>query len=166
MRRGAVVAVDLLKEGSARLKLGHKLSAEDATRFKPHIPKQWGKDLHNWLSRSVISGRVPAGELTIDGPLADFPFHKTNNGIFSLDLDVAGGRLNFHPDWPPVEKPSARLKFRGNGLGIESQGASLLGAQVGKLDASIDDFHDARLDLDGEVTGTLRGCAAWSRNHR
>jgi uncharacterized protein (TIGR02099 family) len=150
------VAVELPAEGSPRLKLGTRLSAEDATRFKPYIPRQWGKDLHDWLSRAVVSGRVPVGALTIEGPLADFPFNQTNNGVFSLDLDVAGGKLAFHPDWPAVDKMTARLKFRGNSLGIESDGASLLGARIGRIDASIKDFHDARLNLDGEVAGSLK----------
>jgi uncharacterized protein (TIGR02099 family) len=149
------VALELPKEDPVRLKLGARFAAKDATRFKPYIPAQWGKDLDRWLSRAVQAGRVPQGELAIEGPVSDFPFHKTRNGVFKLDIDVADGRLAFQPDWPVLTQLGARLKFRGNSLAIDSDGANLLGARIQQVTARFDDFHEALLVIDGKVSGEL-----------
>jgi uncharacterized protein (TIGR02099 family) len=149
------VSVFVPRDGSPVLDLNVKVMARDATRFKAYIPTVWGKDLHRWLTDSILAARVPAGELTIKGPLADFPFHKTRNGTFLLELDVADAHLKFHPDWPAVERAAARLKFEGNSLHITTEGAAMLGARISKATARFDDFRDARLIIDGDVGGDL-----------
>ncbi len=145
----------LPREGSPVMDLKARVSARDPMRLKPFIPYTWGPGLRDWLSNGLLAARVPAGEITIQGPLSDFPFAKTNNGTFALDLEVADVRLAFHPDWPTIERLGAQLKFRGNALAITSDGAAMLGARIGHVDARFDDLHAARLIIDGEVGGDL-----------
>ncbi|HSW13030.1 MAG TPA: YhdP family protein [Solimonas sp.] len=138
---------------SPRLDLDMDLAAEDVTALKPWMPQRWGDDLQQWLGRAVERGRVPRGTLAIHGPLADFPFHRRKTGEWKLDLDVAGGRLAFSPEWPAVDQLAAHLAFRGNSLHIVSESASLSGNKVDKVVADIADFHDSVLVIDGQISG-------------
>jgi len=138
---------------SPQIDLAMALSADDVTALKPYMPLHWGAPLKDWLSRAVVAGRVPRGALSIRGPLADFPFHQRRSGEWKLDLDVAGGRLAFSPDWPAVDKLAAHLAFRGNSLSITSDAASLSGNHVERVRAEIADFHEGRLRIDGRIAG-------------
>lgn len=137
---------------SAQLVLAARFSGEDVTRLKPYKPLVWGEHLRNWLDRAILAGRLPRGELKLEGRLADFPFSQ-NRGLFSLALDVADGRLAFAPDWPAAEQVVARLQFRDGGLSIDGEGGRLSGNRVGRFQAQIPEFKDAELAITGEVEG-------------
>src|SRR5581483_11982181 len=143
------------KEGSPAMDLDARFSVQDAARFKGFIPFKWGPGLHDWLDRAIQTVHMPQEQLVIKGPLADFPFHKTGNGTFALDIDVTDAQVEFHPDWPPLERLGAHLKFHGNALDIVTDGAAILGARVGHVEAKFADFHDALLVIDGDVGGDL-----------
>lgn len=137
---------------SPEIKLGARFSAADAVRLKPYMPVYWSRSLHDWLDRAIVAGRVPQGRLTLQGPLRQFPF-RDGDGLFQLDLDVADARLAYSPDWPAAEQVAAQLQFRGNGLSITSESGKLAGNRIEKLVATIADFRDAVLTIDGEVDG-------------
>jgi uncharacterized protein (TIGR02099 family) len=139
-------------DASPQIKLGATFSAKDVTRLKPYMPVTWSQNLHDWLDRAIVNGRVSQGKLAIEGELAKFPF-KDSDGIFQLDLDVADARLAYAPDWPMAEQVAARLKFLAGGLTITSDSGKLSGNRVEHLVATIADFKDAMLTIDGEVDG-------------
>lgn len=139
-------------EGSPRLKLDARFSAIDVTRLKSYAPAFWPDNLREWLRRAVVAGRAPAARLRIDGALADFPF-VDKPGTFALDVDAADATLAFAPDWPPVEKLSAHLEFRGNSLSIRGESGSVMGNRVERVLARIPDLHEAQLNITGEVQG-------------
>lgn len=142
------------REGAAPvLDLAARFSAEDVNRLKPFMPSHWGEHLREWLQRAIQAARVPRGELLIRGPLSDFPFHERDTGEWKLDLDVAGARLAYAPEWPAVDDLSARLAFRGNGLSISSESARISGNRVDSVNAEIADFREGLLLIDGEVGG-------------
>jgi uncharacterized protein (TIGR02099 family) len=134
------------------IKLGASFTAKDVTRLKPYMPVNWSQNLHDWLQRAIVNGRVSQGKLALEGELAKFPF-KDGDGRFQLDLDVADAKLAYAPDWPVAEQVSARLQFLANGLSITSESGKLSGNRVEHLVASIPDFKDAVLSIDGEVDG-------------
>ena len=133
--------------------LAARFSAENAVALKPFMPIHWGEHLRDWLQQAIRQGRVPRGDLAIRGALSDFPFDKGRAGEWKLDLDVSGANLAFAPDWPAIEDIDARLAFRGNGLTIEGDKCRLAGNRIGSVRASIADFHDSLLHIDGEVAG-------------
>ncbi|MGH8455981.1 MAG: YhdP family protein [Stenotrophobium sp.] len=141
------------EDSSPQLDLSAHFSAEDVTRAKVLIPRTWGDGLEDWLTRAIVSARVPRGDLTIRGPLADFPYAEQQTGSWKLDLDVAGARLDYLPDWPGVEGLKARLAFRGNSLSIDADAGSISGTHIRKVSARIADFHQALLQIDGVVSG-------------
>lgn len=134
------------------IRLGASFTAKDVTRLKPYMPVSWSQNLHDWLQRAIVSGRVSQGKLALEGELAKFPF-KDGDGRFQLDLDVADAKLAYAPDWPAAEQVAARLQFLANGLSISSDSGRLSGNRVEHLVASIADFKDAVLSIDGEVDG-------------
>ncbi|MFP5357663.1 MAG: YhdP family protein [Gammaproteobacteria bacterium] len=135
------------------LELDARFSARDVTRLKPFIPLRWGAPLRAWLQRAIEQGEVTRGELRIHGPLADFPYHQRQTGEWKLDLDASGLQLAYAPDWPAVTGLDAQLQFRGNGLGIESRQATVLGARAESVSARIEDFRAGQLDVQARVTG-------------
>src|SRR5207253_337322 len=54
-----------------------------------------------------------------------------------------------------IERLGAHLRFHGNALDIEADGAAMLGARIGHVNARFDDFKEARLIIDGDVGGDL-----------
>lgn len=136
---------------SPDIKLDARFSAEDVTRLKPYKPIFWNENLRNWIDRGVIAGRVPNARLRLEGNLADFPFR--DHGLFSLDLDVANGKLAYAPGWPEADQVAARLSFNGVGLTVTADGGRLSGNRIEHVVAEIPQFQDAVLEIQGEVDG-------------
>jgi uncharacterized protein (TIGR02099 family) len=148
----------LLPDDAARspeLDLAAGFSVQDVTRFKPYMPLHWGPGLHKWLERSIQRGRVPNAELTIHGPLRDFPFNEKHSGEWSLDLDAANVRLAYLPDWPVVDNIGAHLAFRGNGLAVEADRATVMGNPVQHAEAAFPDFGNHEFTVDAQVAGEI-----------
>ncbi len=139
--------------GSPVIDLAAQFSGQDVTRAKPLIPQAWGAGLRSWLDRSILAGRAPRGELVIQGPLADFPFHARPTGRWTLDLDVADIDLSYHPAWPGVSGVSAKLHFEGNSLAIESTQGTVAGNPIERVTARFPDFATGQLLIDGSVKG-------------
>jgi uncharacterized protein (TIGR02099 family) len=125
------------------------LSSDDATQVKRLMPLTWGEKTREWLGRALVKGRVPRGHLVVDGPLVPRNDDHPDGTPWTLELDVAGGTLAFHPDWPAAEDMSAHLSFRDHGLRIASQAARIDGVPVQRVDAEIGDFRDPLLTIDG-----------------
>lgn len=141
------------KGASPRIDLAASFSAEDVVALKPYMPLQWDQHLREWLDRAVVAGRVPRATLALRGPLSDFPYQERQTGEWKLELDAAGGKLAFAPDWPSVDNLSARLLFHGNGLEISSDSASISGNRVDHARARIADFRERLLVIDAAASG-------------
>lgn len=146
------------------LNLSADFAATDVNAFKPYIPKQWGIGLKNWLTRSVEAGRVARGHLQINGPLADFPFDERRSGQWNLDLEVAGGRLAYLPEWPAAENIQGQLRFTGNSLSIESKSLDIAGNRADLVRANFADFRDRLLTIDGNINGETSSFYSFLRN--
>ena len=140
-------------DSSPNLQILADFAADDVPALKPWMPKDWGAGTRDWLSRSLLHGRVARGHLQLDGPLADYPFVEKPSGHWILDLDVADGTLAYAPGWPQAEKMQAQLHFHGHGLQITSTGAQIAGNSVDHIESQIPDFRQARLTVDGSTHG-------------
>lgn len=149
---------------SPELDLTANFSAADVNALKPYMPKTWGVNLRNWLSRALETGRVPRAQLAIKGPLRDFPFDTKSSGEWKLDIDAADIRLAYAPSWPAAENVQALLRFRGNGLTIESTSAQLGGNRIEQVTARFADFRDRLLTIDGVVAGETAAFYNFLRN--
>jgi uncharacterized protein (TIGR02099 family) len=138
---------------SPEIDLAAQFLSEDVTRAKTLMPSDWSSGLRTWLDRSIVRGRAPKAELTIKGPLADFPFVERDTGAWRLDIDAQDVELAYHPDWPAVENLAAALVFRGTSLGIESTQGTVSGNAIRSVAARFPDFRTGQLLIDGTVTG-------------
>jgi uncharacterized protein (TIGR02099 family) len=139
--------------GAPVLDLQAQFSSDDVTRAKPLMPTRWGAGLRSWLDRSIVAGRAPRANLVIQGPLADFPYHKNPTGRWSLDIDASDVELSYHPDWPGVGDLAARLHFEGNSLAIETTRGTVAGNALEKATARFPDFATGQLLIDGVTRG-------------
>lgn len=139
--------------GSPVMDLTAQFSAEDAMRAKPLMPQHWSPGLRNWLDRAIVKARAPRATLVIQGPLADFPFHKERSGRWALDIDAADVELAYHPDWPAVNDLDAQLHFEGSSLAIESRQGTIAGNPIEAVTARFPDFGTGQLLIDGTVRG-------------
>lgn len=127
-------------------------SAEDVTRLKPLMPLHWGDNLRSWLGYAIQAGRIPGGQLRMQGPLRAFPFREVP-GRFTVDFDVADGRLAYGRDWPALSEISGRLHFTGTSLRFEGDSGRAYGARLRNVKAGIAEFRDAELLVDGIADG-------------
>lgn len=139
--------------GSPVMDLAAQFAAEDATRAKPLMPQAWSPGLRSWLDRAIVQARAPRATLVIQGPLADFPFHKNPSGRWALDIEAADVELAYHPDWPAVNDLDAQLHFEGSSLAIESTQGAIVGNPIETVTARFPDFGTGQLLIDGTVRG-------------
>lgn len=104
---------------SPQLDLDLRLDAESVAAAHPYWPTVWPESLRDWLRLAILEGSVTAGQLRIDGDLADFPYGDRPTGQWQLDLPVRGGSLKFAPEWPALTAMEARVRFAGNRLTAE-----------------------------------------------
>ena len=145
--------LQLPADAPPNLKLQARFDVADVAALKPLMPLRWGQPLKDWLDRAVVRGRVSNAQLDIDGPVADFPFHKNPSGTWALRLPVSGARLEYHRDWPGIDQLAATIQFVGNGLGFTAQRGLINGVAVPSASGSIVDFSESPLVIDGKAVG-------------
>jgi uncharacterized protein (TIGR02099 family) len=146
--------LDLHDDGRPpHLKLDLDLQSEAAAALKPWMPKNWGPNSRAWLERAIRQARVTGGHLSLDAALTPRDAGQRPTVPWRLTLDVEDAELAFAPDWPAAVGGRARLEFHDGGLDIRADGGAISGLAVGRLSATIADFHDATLALDADFHG-------------
>lgn len=139
-------------EGDPRIELDSQWSSDDVLPLKAAMPLRWRESLRDWLDSAVRAGRVSSGRLKLAAHFAEFG-HKRIPAGFALDMQVAGGRLAFQPDWPQAEDLEALVSIHGNGLKVTADRGSLGGVELERLSAAIADFRDRQLHIEGRASG-------------
>ena len=140
---------------SPQIDLALALEAGDLRDAKRYMPRRWPASLRDWLQRAIVAGRVPQAQLTIRGPLADFPYHRRPTGEWKLDLDTVGAALDYAPQWPGLRDVTARLVFSGHRLDIGVGAATAAGLKLRQARAVFEDFDDHLLKIDATIDGDL-----------
>lgn len=109
-----------------------------------------------WLDRSIVDGRVPAGSAIVRGPLRDFPFHETHTGHFEVSFGVEEAYLDYREDWPPLEHALADVRFHNNRLEISHGEAYLYENRLSDVVVTIESLRPiSPLTIRGQATGPL-----------
>lgn len=143
------------KESAPLLDLRATFAAQDVNDARAYMPRRWPASLKSWLAQGIVAARVSKGELSIRGPITDFPFHKHPTGAWRLDLDAADAELNYAPGWPHIRDIRAHLLFQGNSLVITADQADIGGNRVVSAEVRFDDFDERLLAVSGAVEGEL-----------
>ena len=72
-----------------------------------------------WLRRSLVSGRLEAGKIWLDGDLDDWPF-RGERGSFRAELPVHDAELDYTPGWPKASSVSGLIKIHNDQLAFDA----------------------------------------------
>ena len=165
------------KEGMTRQSFGHldlqaKIQRLDARALHRYLPTQMPVQGRRYLRDALQGGQFNQAKLVIQGPLDNFPFVKTNDGVFTINAPFQQAAFQYAPtpaqplmtprkeapSWPALQQLSGELQVHRNRLWIKSASARL-GAggimQVPKLDVQIHDLADIVVEVNASLKGGL-----------
>jgi len=109
-----------------------------------------------WLDRGIVDGVVTSGSALVRGPLNDFPFDKTRNGMFEVLFHSDNITIDYAPGWPRLTKVAAEVLFRHNGLDVLVDRGMIFDSLLNQTHGRIADFDDSTFELKGSVQGALQ----------
>ncbi|HXK57032.1 MAG TPA: DUF3971 domain-containing protein, partial [Gammaproteobacteria bacterium] len=108
-----------------------------------------------WLDRGIVDGKVTSGSALVRGPLRDFPFHKTQNGIFEVFFHTENMTIDYSPGWPRLTDVAAEVRFLQNGFDVLIERGMIFDSRLNPTQGRIADFGYAPFELKGSVQGAL-----------
>ncbi|WP_237386530.1 AsmA2 domain-containing protein YhdP [Xenorhabdus sp. Sc-CR9] len=118
-----------------------------------YFPKPlMGEALTDYLTESLIEGKVDKATLIFHGNPHDFPF-KQNNGQFQVFVPLHNATFQYQPDWPALLDLDIDLNFQNNGLWMQTQKARLGRVDAHQVSAVIPDYGQDKLFIDAELSG-------------
>ncbi|WP_338884218.1 AsmA2 domain-containing protein YhdP [Xenorhabdus sp. TH1] len=118
-----------------------------------YFPKPlMGESLTDYLTASLIKGKVDNATLIFHGDPHDFPF-KQNNGQFQVFVPLRHATFQYQPDWPALFDLNIDLNFQNNGLWMLAQKAQLGKVGATHVSAVIPDYGKHKLFIDAALSG-------------
>jgi len=129
----------------------------DSTKTSRYLPVGiMGKEVVDWIDRSIGSGRVPSGSVIVRGPLTDFPYAEKSTGRFEVFFQAENLNLDYWPEWPALKSISANVRFLNNRFDVWVKKAKILDSQVTSAHGQIQDLAlTSPFELQGRVEGPL-----------
>ncbi len=140
-------------KGPGLVDLTGTIERAEAGSVARYLPLSVARQVRDWLSAALHTGRASAGHFRLRGDLADFPYRDPATGEFHVDAQVRGATLAYSPGWPAIERFDGRLEFERAGMLIAMKSGAVLGARLGETTATIADFRDAILRVEGGADG-------------
>ena len=128
----------------------------DITAALGYLPLREDSRLRQWLTRSVVSGKMLSGDLLLRGHLGDFPFRR-REGRFAALVNAEDVTLDYSEKWPPIDGLSGEVEFDGPEMVLRTTGGQMFDATFADATARIPDIRAAekRLLIDGKVAGHM-----------
>jgi len=141
--------------GPGTVNLSAALTRGDARAVWRYMPHAVGEGARNWLHSSLLAGKSPEARLVLRGNLADFPFLDKSKGQFLVTVKARDVVLDYGKGWPRIDGISGDLRFEGNGMIVDAQQGTILGAKLTKTRAEIPDFDlpISNLSVKGQADG-------------
>ncbi|OTA19267.1 TIGR02099 family protein [Xenorhabdus beddingii] len=111
-----------------------------------------GNALTNYLTASLVKGKVENATLIFQGNPHDFPF-KHNNGQFQIAVPLRHATFQYQPDWPALFDLDIDLNFQNNGLQMQAAKVRLGKVDVTRVSAVIPDYGKQKLLIDAKLSG-------------
>ncbi|MDN5752601.1 MAG: TIGR02099 family protein [Nitrosospira sp.] len=145
-----------MPDGPGVIDLVSHLTRADARYVLRYMPI--GVDRLDRLAESIVGGEITDARLHLKGDLAEFPFARTDTGIFRLHVKVAGIALDNIPGWPRIDDISGNLQFHGSRMKFDASQANISGTRLSKATLHIADItaSNAILKSEGEMSGSTR----------
>ncbi|MEP7205524.1 MAG: YhdP family protein [Casimicrobiaceae bacterium] len=142
-----------LPNGPGELDLDVALMRVNAEALPRYLPTFLRPTLREWLVRAIKPGKIDEGRLKVKGDLANFPFVDDRQGTFAIALKGRGFGLDYSSRWPALSDVDGEVHFNGTGLRIDAARGAIYGVTIGNTTASIPDFRDPVLQVEGEASG-------------
>ncbi|NJD89668.1 MAG: TIGR02099 family protein [Betaproteobacteria bacterium] len=111
----------------------------------------------DWLDKAVQGGDVSDGRFELKGDLWHFPFRDGSKGRFAVEASIDGGRLQYHPAWPAVERVRGAIRFENARMEITAREAWVYASRARSARAVIADLGEhppvLQIDADMDTTG-------------
>lgn len=142
--------------GPGRAKLSAHLTRANVAAVWRYVPSSVPASVRVWLQRALTGGIATDATLSLDGDLAEFPFHAGAAGTFAVDVRTRDATLAYADGWPSLTGIDANLRFAGTGLTIDVAHAEVRGAQITRAHAVIRDLSERNplLSMSGAATGS------------
>ncbi|MGD8498691.1 MAG: DUF3971 domain-containing protein, partial [Chromatiales bacterium] len=124
-------------------------------RAYQYLPFTLPRDVDQWLRESIVSGRVPEGQLLFHGNVADFPFDR-GQGVFEARFELEDLELAYHPEWPRMTALDGAVVFRNDSFLANLRSGSAYRLLVDRARVEIPDFDDAHVRVDVSTQGPLQ----------
>ncbi|MGL4668857.1 MAG: YhdP family protein [Saezia sp.] len=114
-----------------------KLLNGQAAAVSRYLPNSIQPKVRTYLQAALISGEVPEATVTIHGPLADFPYHFKNTGVFLIKGSVQNATYDFAPSviqpklqapWQVLDKVNGEMEITGRGMVIRNASGTIMNA--------------------------------------
>lgn len=111
----------------------------------------------DWLEKAVLAGEVSDGRFELKGDLWEFPFRDASKGRFLVEAAIDGGRLQYHPAWPAVDRVKGDIRFENARMEIAAKEAYVYASRARSARAVIADLGAdppvLLIDADMDTTG-------------
>lgn len=144
--------------GTGEIDLSARLTRADGTAVWRYLPRVISPKTQDWVRSAIRRATVPDVRFKLKGRLDEFPF-RDGNGQFLVAIKVANGRLDYAPDWPPIEGINGEVRFEGPGMSIEAESGRIFGVALSKVAAKVPDL-DVMPSETMTLTGTANGTTA------
>lgn len=107
-----------------------------------------------WLDAALVAGQATNARFTLQGPANRLPF-RGGEGILLAGFDFDDVTLAYHPDWGRLERLNGRADFENVSMRVAGDEGHILDTNVRRVVATIDDFFEPSLHVEGTVDGQL-----------
>ncbi|MDX7988613.1 AsmA2 domain-containing protein [Xenorhabdus sp. 12] len=122
-----------------------------------YFPKTlMGESLTDYLTSSLIKGKIDDATLVFRGNPHDFPF-KQGNGQFQVFAPVRQATFQYQPDWPALFDLDVDLNFQNNGLQMQAPKIKLGKVDASQVSVQLPDYDQNNLFIDAEISGDGKG---------
>lgn len=139
----------------------HRASAPAVAAYLPNtLP-----DTRDWLGKAVLAGKVSDGRFELKGDLWHFPFRDGKEGRFKVEAAIEGGRLQYHPAWPSVDRVKGAIRFENARMEIDATEAYIYASRARSARAVVADLgaDPPLLVIEGDMDTTGADSARFLR---
>jgi len=135
--------------------LSGRIERARATAVADYLPNVL-EGTRDWLGKAVLAGDVSKGRFELKGDLWHFPFRDASQGRFFVEAAIDGGSLQYHPDWPTVDRVKGDIRFENARMEIRAKEAAIYASRARSAGAVIADLgaQPPVLEIDGDLDTT------------
>jgi uncharacterized protein (TIGR02099 family) len=152
------------------LSVDGSLNQVQANRVYRYLPLTLDTEVRRYVQKAIQGGEIERAEFTVEGGL-NKPFSK--KGFLTVNTEVKNIVFNYLPTylqpegalpWLPLEQLNGDLRFTDDSVEIIEATAKLRKAPniiLSGLNAQIDSFDDALLQVQSKATGPVQELLSW-----